>query len=350
MIQYLLTAIAGMALGIVALRIWQARETQPGTSASPAEKVEAVEGATMPAAIVPRHLLIGAGTLAAAAIAVIAWRSSTGSDNNAASTPIASASAASALDDVDTMINRLADRLAKNPNDGEGFRMLGWSYVMTSRPDRAIEPYKRALALLPQSALVHSGYGEALTGMAKGTVSPEAKAEFDRAVALDPKEPRSLYFLALWQAQHGEERQALEKWIALANSGPADSNWQPDLRRQIATTSAKLGIDVSSRLKGEAAPVSGPAANPAAAQAISAMPPAQQQASINQMVDGLAAKLKTDPTNVERWAMLLRSRMVLKQSDQAGSDLAIARKALANDAAGRQRLDALAKELGIPGA
>jgi len=366
MLQYFLTAVAGIVLGIVGMRVWQARE--PEASDAPAQPVQtgAVaasasgsapaegNGASPRPRITPRHALIGAGALTAAAVGVLVLRGEPSDAPGVLAPPAAAAASGKAVDDVDTMIGRLAARLEKNPDDGEGFRMLAWSYAMTGRPDKAIEPYKRALTLLPNSALVHSGYGEALTGIGKGQVTPEAKAEFERAVALDPKEPRALYFLALWQAQHGQEKEALEKWIALANSGPADAPWQVDLRRKITEVSGKLGVDVSARLKTAAAPAgSGATPPPLDAQTIqsaSAMPAADRQAMVDQMVEGLATKLKANPQDSDRWVLLLRSRMVLKQADQAGSDLAAARKALATNPAGLSKVNAAAKEFGIPGA
>ena len=275
MLQYLLTAVAGIVLGIVGMRVWQAREPECGAppaadpasqlAAAPPSAVPPAALAAAPARVTPRHALIGAGVLAAAAIGVFALRDDR-SDASGALVPPAAASAGKTVDDVDTMIGRLATRLEKNPQDGEGWRMLAWSYAMTGRPEKAIEPYKRALAILPNSALVHSGYGEALVGIAKDQITPEAKAEFERAVALDPKEPRARYFLALWQAQHGGERAALDKWIALANEGPADAPWQADVRRKITEVSGKLGVDVSARLKG-GAPVGSGATPPAARSA-----------------------------------------------------------------------------------
>ncbi|MEJ6012028.1 hypothetical protein [Novosphingobium aquae] len=260
------------------------------------------------------------------------------------------------LDDVDTMIGKLEDRLKREPKDGEGFRMLGWSYMMTNRPEKALEPYKRALELLPNSALVHSGYGEALAGIAKGTVTPEARAEFEKALAIDPAEPRAKYFLALWQAQNGQPKEALEKWIALANSGPADAPWQTDLRAKITEVSGKLGVDVTARLKNVApigdAKVSGsaPQLDPGTVQAASALPDAQRSAMVDSMVSGLAEKLKANPADADRWVLLLRSRMVLKQADMARADLVTARRALAKDASGLSKVNVAAKDLGVPGA
>lgn len=231
--------------------------------------------------------------------------------------------------------------------------MLGWSYVMTGQPEQAIAPYKRALELLPNQANVHTGYGEALVGVAKDTVTPEAKKSFEKAVALDPAEPRARYFLALWKAQNGQEKAALDEWIALANDGPADAPWQADVRSRIKQISAKVGLDVTSRLK-NAAPVASstepPALDASVIQAANELPDSDRQSMINGMVEGLAEKLKTNPGDADGWVRLIRSRMVLKQASQASRDLASARKALARDAAGLRKIEDAAHDLGVPGA
>lgn len=353
MLQYVLTGLAGVALGIVLMRVWMAREPasaapEDGAAAQPV----ATEGDDRAPVSTGRKLLLGASALVVVAIGLLAFRGDDGATPSGLPAPAnAGQGSAPQLDDVDTMITRLAKRLEKDTTDGEGFRMLGWSYVMTGKPDQAIAPFKRAIELLPKNALVHSGYGEALVGVAGGTVTDAAKGEFDKALALDPSEPRSRYFAALWLAQHGKEREALEKWIALANSGPADAPWQADVQREMTATARKLGVDVSGRLKQPAA-ASGvlPPPDPAAVQAVGAMPPAQREATINQMVEGLASKLKSNPQNADGWARLLRSRMVLEQRDQAARDLVSARKALAGDQAGLAQVNAVAREVGVPGA
>lgn len=343
MLQYLLTGMAGLALGIVIMRVWQSRE---GTAAAPAEGEAAVPGKTQGGST--RKLLLGAGGMAALAAVALVLRP----DGNDASTPVIApvpgqAGASPTLDDVDTAIQRLADRLKTDVNDGEGFRMLGWSYVMTGHPDKALAPYQRALQLLPGNATVHAGYAEALTGVAAGKVTPQAKVEVDKALSLDKSEPRARYFAAQWLAQNGKPKEALDQWIELANTGPADAPWQADVRKQIADTSAKLGIDVTSRLK--------PAASTSAAIPTAPANPAtpaggQTPPSVDQMVGGLASRLAANPRDPAGWVMLLRSRMVLHQPDQAAKDLAAARKALAGDPAGLTEVNAAAQAAGIPGA
>ena len=340
MLQYLLTGVAGLALGIVIMRVWQSRESSAEVSA----KVEASAPDKTQAGST-RKLLLGAGGMAALAAVVLVLRPGGNDANTAVVAPVpGQAGASPTLDDVDTAIQRLADRLKTDVNDGEGFRMLGWSYVMTGHPDKAIAPYERALQLLPGNATVHAGYAEAMTGVAEGKVTPQAKEEVDKALSLDKNEPRARYFAAQWLAQNGKPKDALDQWIALANAGPADAPWQADVRKQIGDTSAKLGIDVSSRLK-PAAPATAVTVATSGVVAAGQAPP-----SVDQMIGGLASKLAANPRNPAGWAMLLRSRMVLHQADQATKDLATARKALANDTAGLAEVNAAAQEAGVPGA
>lgn len=353
MMQYLVTALAGLAVGIVGMRIWQTMHSPAEVTPAPAPlptptSTEKPSGSS-------RKLLIAAGGLAVLGLAIVVLKPS--GDGDPAGSALSGALAGNgtpgtkSLDDVDTMISRLAARLQSNPKDGEGWRMLGWSYVMTGHPDKAIEPYRKALALLPNNATVHAGYGEAVSASAGNIVTPEAKVEFDKALAINAAEPRARYFNALWLAQNGKEKEAIDKWIALANGGPVDAPWQADVRKQVAEYSKKAGIDVSARLKpATSTPSALPSPDAAAMQPASGVPEGQRQAMVEGMVEGLASKLKTNPKDSDGWVRLLRSRMVLNQEDKAAGDLATARKALANDSAGLASVNEAAVQFGVPGA
>lgn len=374
MIQYALTGLAGLALGLVIMRLIRFAPALDMTNPDGDElsmaglddqknAAPAVAGGWSSS----RKFLAGAGMLGLVAAALILFRAPDAGKQAGASPPVALGAAAKSLDDVDTMISRLANRLESNPADGEGFRMLGWSYVMTGHPEKAIAPYKRALALLPANALVHSGYGEALVGIASDTVTDEARSHFDKALAIDAKEPRALYFAALWLAQHGKEKEALDQWVALANAAPSDASWQADLRSRIGSTAKKLGVDVSSRLKavptstalaststamtGGALPsaIEPPPLDPETMRAAGSLPPAERQAMIDGMVEGLAKRLRDNPRDAEGWARLLRSRVVLGQAGKAAAELKVARASLKSDPDTLARLNAAVANLGISG-
>ena len=248
------------------------------------------------------------------------------------------------------MIERLEARLERNPEDGEGFRMLGWAYLMTDRPADAVMPYRKAVALLPGEAAAHTGYGEALTAMNDGIVPDEALGHFRQAREIDQSDVRARYFISKSDYQKGRKRQALDEWIALANEAPTDAAWQSEQSVDIAKAASELDVDVSDRLVragGTEANSTMPVLDQSTIDAAALLLQQEQEAMVERMVDGLAARLVESPNDPEGWSRLIRSRMVRGEYDQAAQDLASARKALARDSAGLARVNATASELGV---
>ncbi|GJD42889.1 hypothetical protein AFCDBAGC_0731 [Methylobacterium cerastii] len=85
-----------------------------------------------------------------------------------------------------------------------------------------------------------------------------------------------------------------------------------------------------------------------AAAAVTAMPPAERDAAIRGMVAGLDRRLAAKGGSVDEWLRLVRSYSALGDPEQAGKVLSRARMALAADPGAAERLDTLAKELGLP--
>ena len=353
MTQMILIGLAGISLGIAGAVLWRrltasTRKIAAGPEeGDPTGNPSAVQKANLSA----RISLAVAAILAAAAMTGLFRPSESVEPSPPLTAPISLASAPQNLADVETMIASLSARLSRNPDDGVGYRMLGWSYLMTDRPHEALAPYRRAMALLPDDATVQSGYGEALTATANGTVTAEAKAAFDRALAIDPQEPRALYFAGKHLAQNGQVREALGRWIALANDSPPDAVWMSELVNEIRATADEHGIDVSNRIVRPAvaeADADFPHISQAAIDAASRLTADEQQAMINRMVDGLAARLRDDPSDAQGWARLIRSRMVLGETAQASRDWQAARRALAQDAPGRAFVDTVSAQAGVP--
>ncbi len=101
-----------------------------------------------------------------------------------------------ALPDVETMIAKLIARLEKQPNDVNGWKMLGWSYLNTERFDEAAKAYGSALELDPGNVEIKKALeqvksaqiamtqppasGSASRPAATGTQSVEALSEAQR--------------------------------------------------------------------------------------------------------------------------------------------------------------------------
>ena len=205
---------------------------------------------------------------------------------------------------VAEVIARLEAQLAKDPDDAEGWQMLGWSYFQTGRYAEAATAFRRATSLDPDNAEYFSMLGEALVlASENGDGLPaDAEAAFERALALDPADPRARYFHAVALDLDGRHEAAIAAWFDLLEDTPSDAPWAADVRRVIADVAAAHDIDVAERLaKTGFAPASGGLATDGAQVATGAipgpsqqqmraaqgLPPGQQEAMIRGMVDKL---------------------------------------------------------------
>jgi cytochrome c-type biogenesis protein CcmH len=69
--------------------------------------------------------------------------------------------------DIATMADKLAARLAKQPNDPQGWAMLGRSYSVLGSPAEAVKAYEKAVAMLPDDKALKADYAAALAEVKK---------------------------------------------------------------------------------------------------------------------------------------------------------------------------------------
>lgn len=255
--------------------------------------------------------------------------------------------------DVGAMIAQLEAQMQQTPNNPEGWRMLGWSYLQTGRPADAASAYGKAAALDPKNPEYLSAQGEATVLAAQGAVTPAAEAIFRKTLAVDPADPRARYYLAVGKDQRGERDAAMDDWIALIRSAPADSPWAAEVRVFVERVAAERKIDISGRLPPvQSAGAAGAPRGPTADQMAAAqdMSEADRQQMVQGMVSGLAERLKQNPRDRAGWERLMRARMVMGDTQQAASDYRDARRAFAGSPADQQALREAALQLGVPGA
>ena len=249
------------------------------------------------------------------------------------------------------MIKRLEQRLEANPSDPNGWRMLGWSYFNTERFADAVKAYGRAVDLQKDNPTLRSLYGEAMVKAAGDMVTKEALAVFENIIAVDPSDERARYFKGLAKAQQGDNRGALDDWIALYKAAPADAEWVGDLRTHIQEVAQRSGIDLGDRLVKPAAASLPPLAllGPGAEDVENAKQLSAQDRNtmVQGMVERLASRLDASPEDADGWIMLIRSRMVLNQPDEARTALERAQKVFANAPDMLTRVTQAAQALGV---
>lgn len=252
--------------------------------------------------------------------------------------------------DVQSMIAMLETQMRQQPDNAEGWRMLGWSYMQIGRNAEAAEAYGRAAALAPRSAEYLSAQGEATVLAAQGQVTPAAEDIFRRAVAADAGDPRARYYLAVAKDQRGEHQAAMDDWIALLKSAPPDAPWAGEVRAFVEQVAADRGLDISGRLPprqvAEASAPRGPTAEQVAAA--QDMSQADRDAMVAGMVSGLAERLKQNPRDRAGWERLMRARMVLGQTELAAAAYRDAARAFAGSPSDQRALREAALQLGVP--
>jgi cytochrome c-type biogenesis protein CcmH len=78
-----------------------------------------------------------------------------------------------------------------------------------------------------------------------------------------------------------------------------------------------------------------------------ATPPPEHDAEVQSMVDGLADRLESSPRDVEGWILLMRSRVVLGESEVAATTFRKALEVFKDDAAASDKIRAAAIGLGL---
>ncbi len=244
-------------------------------------------------------------------------------------------SAAPASGNIADMIGRVEKHLAANPGDLSGWRVVAPIYARMNRLDDAVEAWGRLVAAGEQDADTLENYGAGLVDTNDGIVSPEAQSVLARAVAADPDRARARFYYAEGLRQAGSFDEALKQVDELIRRSPADAPWLETVRKKRGEILAALKKPADTP-----EPATLPSTLPAAGTGV-------DKATIEGMVDGLAAKLAADPNNRDGWIRLMRSNLVLGRPDKAKAALADARKAFAGNADALAAINAAAAEFGL---
>jgi cytochrome c-type biogenesis protein CcmH len=247
----------------------------------------------------------------------------------AARTPPSSPESAS----VERLIEQVQTILEKNPSDGRGWSVLAPVLLKVGRYDEAVQAYRKVLAYKGESASGHSDLGEAIATAANGVITADAKAEFDRALVLDPQDVKARYFTGLAAEQDGQAAKAADIWRAMLAQGPKDAPWrnlvQQSLSRASEVNAPQLSDDQMSVANG--------------------MDDAGRSAMIQGMVARLAERLKTNKDDVDGWLRLVRAYMVLGDKDKAKAAHDDAQQALTGNSDRLRQLNDGLKGLGFDG-
>jgi cytochrome c-type biogenesis protein CcmH len=288
-------------------------------------------------------LLLGAAVLAIGAVAYRAW------DGGEAAVE------APRDPNVPLSISELEERAKANPDDPDAWEELGFAYYAEGRFADAARAYRQAAEGRPDSPDLWAALGEArVLASQDDPIPPLAVQAFQRALELDPKQPRARYYMAARTDLAGDHEGAIGEWLTILEETPPGAVYEENLLRTIRQVGQINKIEVESRIAAAVAKrPAGPQLTAGAAipgptreqiDAARAIAPGDQRDMAEGMVERLAARLRSEPNNVDGWVMLMRSRVTLGQQDQASQAL---KDAIAANPGAAARLRQEAELLGV---
>jgi cytochrome c-type biogenesis protein CcmH len=237
--------------------------------------------------------------------------------------------------DINGLIAQVEDRLKQNPDDVDGWAVLGPVYMRSGQFDLAATAFGNMARLTPKTDPRYSDLiaiqAEAMIAGAEGSFPREAIALIDEAIALNANNAKAAFLKALSIEQSGDRIAALDNWRAISERFSDDPQLAELANQRVAILSQQPA----------APPVeqsSGPSRDQV--EAAADMSADDQMEMIAGMVSSLASRLRDNPNDLEGWERLIRSYMVLGQQDDARAALEDAKRIFVEDGAAIARLQA----------
>ena len=138
--------------------------------------------------------------------------------------------------DLEHMVAQLQQRLSQQPEDLEGWKLLGRSAtVLGNYPvarDAFSQAYTRSQGQDPDAVV---GYAESLVLIDEREIDGQAAELFEKAVTMAPDNARALWYGGIVAYRRGELALAQQRWVELQNH-----DLPPDLRQLVAERLSEL--------------------------------------------------------------------------------------------------------------
>jgi len=215
------------------------------------------------------------------------------------------------------MVDNLIAKLEANPNNPEGWAMLARSYKVMGKLNEAEDAFNKAGDAINTNADILVEFADLLATKDNNNIEGQPLELVKKALVINPNQPMGLMMSGVAAYRRADFKMAAAEWeklLAVLEPGSADA-------QQIA---ANLN---DARSKAGLPPVTATAANGQA----SGGNDVANSALVNQMIDRLAARLKTNPNDVTGWARLARAYKVQGKNKEAEQAYAKTGKLLETD-------------------
>jgi len=138
------------------------------------------------------------------------------------------------LAEVNKMVAGLAEKMKANPDDAQGWIMLGRSYKFQQEYPKAVEAFANAYRLLGDQAEVMLLYADAIAYASDKNLAGKPTELVFKALALEPDNMNALWLGGMAKAQQGDPVTAIKLWKKLTALLPPGSDAQKEINDLLA--------------------------------------------------------------------------------------------------------------------
>ncbi len=151
---------------------------------------------------------------------------------------------------IEAMVEQLAARMKSHPDDPKGWTLLGRSYAVLGRFRESADAYRQAAALAPADAAILAEWADSLA-MANGqTLEGEPSRLIDRALAIDPNNPKALALAGSAAAERRDYAAAIADWRKLKSQLQPGSGPEKEVDQMIAQAETAQADRAASTITG----------------------------------------------------------------------------------------------------
>jgi cytochrome c-type biogenesis protein CcmH len=152
------------------------------------------------------------------------------------------------LPTIDKMVGDLQKRLEQNPNDADGWYLMGRTMMMMKQYSAAAESYENTYKLVGDEPMVMLALADATAMAQGGNMAGKPKQLVFAAIAIDPNHTTGLWMAGMIAEEEGKDEEALNYWLRLRPLIAEMPSEVAQLDNFIHRAATKLGKDVSTLL------------------------------------------------------------------------------------------------------
>jgi cytochrome c-type biogenesis protein CcmH len=146
------------------------------------------------------------------------------------------------LPPMDELVRRLAEKLEQNPENQEGWIMLGRSYMALNDHSAAINAYQRAMEMNDQRVDLLLAYSEAIAATTGNDFTGRSAPMIEKAYQLEPENPNVLWLSGILAYQSSDFKTAILRWDRLRNTLSPQSAELESVNKAIGDARSQLGL------------------------------------------------------------------------------------------------------------